>query len=950
MDSIARALCNQNTFQLFDKTLNSSFPHLSECVQESILILTPCIFLFIFAPLVLFSLYKSDNGPLEAFSPITGRIVICVFLSCYGGYQLFFGAFGHQIGPDFHNLNLVSATAQYLAFCIVLIMLFASKKRGLVTSGVLFNFWLLMAICRFPEFRWRLSRFLYIEENDRQWVPFVLFMIAYPLILLELLLSCFADTPAYKVTDRQMCPEESCSFLNQITFNWFNGLAFKGSRRSLQISDLWKLKTQDQSKVLVPQFNKHWLPSLKAYYERRRPTSGGALLQVPDEKSLPSVIWPLFKTFRWSFISGALLKLVFDLLQFVSPQLLKMLISFIEDKSSPMWVGISISLFMFFVALFQSLALSLSNSARKNRTVGEIVNLMSVDTQRFQDMTSFVLLFGSAPLQVLLSIYFLWRLLGVAVFAGLFVLTGLIPLNALLAYKMRTAQVEQMKHKDERLKLMSEILNGIKVLKFYAWEKSMQKMVMITVTLSWSCAPFLVTVITFGVYVNISASNVLTPQVTFVGLALFNILRFPMAIFSMLFGQAIQCAVSNKRIKSFLAEDEIGKFVIEGSEMDKLEGEVCVSGSVAYVSQQAWIQNMSLKDNIIFDRPFDADNYKRIIEACALKADIAALPAGDQTEIGEKGINLSGGQKQRISLARAVYASSDIVLLDDPLSAVDAHVGKHIFEKIISSKTGLLAKKTRVLVTHALHYLKYCDQIIVMKDGTISECGKYEELMSSEGAFAEFLEEYLVEEAKNRGRSVSFGEQEEEVNEVLKDLERFDPIRRRRFERHISQATYSSQESLESKNISSSIAKSPDLSTARLSNGDAAVEKAVPKVGSEKGDRYEIEPLLRKEKSKPASSSDDNKSKLIEKELVEIGRVKWSVYVAYIKAIGYLITCLFVIIYILSSVLGVISNLWLADWSDHAKYRNASSENDDTNMRLGVYASLGVGQGNQFPS
>lgn len=90
------------------------------------------------------------------------------------------------------------------------------------------------------------------------------------------------------------------------------------------------------------------------------------------------------------------------------------------------------------------------------------------------------------------------------------------------------------------------------------------------VTLSWSCAPFLVTVITFGVYVNISASNVLTPQVTFVGLALFNILRFPMAIFSMLFGQAIQCAVSNKRIKSFLAEDEIGKFVIEGSSSSEI--------------------------------------------------------------------------------------------------------------------------------------------------------------------------------------------------------------------------------------------------------------------------------------------------------------------------------------------------------------------------------------------
>ena len=114
----------------------------------------------------------------------------------------------------------------------------------------------------------------------------------------------------------------------------------------------------------------------------------------------------------------------------------------------------------------------------------------------------------------------------------------------------------------------------------------------------------------------------------------------------------------------------------------------------------------------------------QVIDACALKPDLDILTGGDQTEIGEKGINLSGGQKQRVSLARAVYNNANVYLLDDPLSAVDSHVGKHIFEKVIGPK-GALRKKTRVLVTHAISFLPEMDQIVVMKDGKISELGTY---------------------------------------------------------------------------------------------------------------------------------------------------------------------------------------------------------------------------------
>lgn len=131
-----------------------------------------------------------------------------------------------------------------------------------------------------------------------------------------------------------------------------------------------------------------------------------------------------------------------------------------------------------------------------------------------------------------------------------------------------------------------------------------------------------------------------------------------------------------------------------------------------------------------------------------MKPDFEMLPAGDQTEIGEKGINLSGGQKQRISLARAVYADADIYFLDDPLSAVDSHVGKHIFDYVLGPN-GLLKMTTRVLVTHGVTYLPQTDKIVVLKDGEVSEIGTYNELLEKKGDFAEFLIQHMNEAAED---------------------------------------------------------------------------------------------------------------------------------------------------------------------------------------------------------
>jgi ATP-binding cassette, subfamily C (CFTR/MRP), member 1 len=138
-----------------------------------------------------------------------------------------------------------------------------------------------------------------------------------------------------------------------------------------------------------------------------------------------------------------------------------------------------------------------------------------------------------------------------------------------------------------------------------------------------------------------------------------------------------------------------------------------------------WIQNKTIRENILFGLPFDQNKYDKVIKYCELGRDLEILPAGDQTEIGEKGINLSGGQKARLSLARAVYANKDLVLMDDPISALDANVKKRIFQKVFN---GLLRKKTRVLVTHAVDFLHLVDKIIILNQGQIVVQGSYDEI------------------------------------------------------------------------------------------------------------------------------------------------------------------------------------------------------------------------------
>ncbi|XP_034341096.2 ATP-binding cassette sub-family C member 6 isoform X1 [Arvicanthis niloticus] len=174
-------------------------------------------------------------------------------------------------------------------------------------------------------------------------------------------------------------------------------------------------------------------------------------------------------------------------------------------------------------------------------------------------------------------------------------------------------------------------------------------------------------------------------------------------------------------------------------ELLKVEGSVSIEGSVAYVPQEAWVQNTSVVENVCFRQELDLPWLQKVLEACALGSDVASFPAGVHTPIGEQGMNLSGGQKQRLSLARAVYRKAAVYLLDDPLAALDAHVSQQVFKQVIGP-SGLLQGTTRILVTHTLHVLPQADQILVLDNGTIAEMGSYQDLLHRNGALVGLLD------------------------------------------------------------------------------------------------------------------------------------------------------------------------------------------------------------------
>ncbi|XP_043918031.1 ATP-binding cassette sub-family C member 3 [Protopterus annectens] len=1010
-------------------TIHTNNPDLPTCFQNSVLAWIPCCYLWVSLPFYLLYLKRNKKGYILVSKLNRAKTVFGVLLwvVCWADlFHSFHEFINNKILPPIY---FITPLIVGITMLVATLLIQFERLRGVQSSGVLFMFWLLSIICGIIPFRSKIITAMAQGQIGDKF-RFATFYIYFAFLFIELILSCFRERPPFFSainTDPNPCPELNAGFLSKMTFWWFTKMALLGYKRPLENKDLWSLNKQDVSDAVVPQLLKEWEVEIKAkrkeegIFTETSPVvmnhlDGGpeeATVLITDKKKTPkepSFLNALIRAFGPYFLVGSIYKLAQDLLTFVNPQLLNLLIAFIKNKDAPSWWGFLLAASMFLCSVIQTIilhqhfqycfvtgmrlrtaivgiiyrkALVITNSAKRSSTVGEIVNLMSVDAQRFMDQTTFLNMLWSAPLQICLALYFLWQTLGPPVFAGFAVMILLIPINAAIAIKTRKFQVEQMQYKDSRIKLMNEILNGIKVLKLYAWEPSFQAKVLeirqkelnvlrksaylsAASTFAWISAPFLVALTTFAVYVAVDEKNVLDAQKAFVSLSLFNILRFPLNILPQVISSIAQTSVSLKRIQHFLCHDELdpnnvekkkissghaitvlnGTFswavespsalhsinlaVPKGSlvavvghvgcgksslisallgEMVKIDGAVSIQGTVAYVPQQAWIQNATLKDNILFGQPFTEHKYQNVLEACALITDLEVLPGGDYTEIGEKGINLSGGQKQRVSLARALYSNSDVYLLDDPLSAVDAHVAKHIFDKVIGPE-GALKGKTRVLVTHGISFLPQVDQIVVLVDGKVSEMGSYQELLQQNGAFAEFLRTYVLDD----------GDIDEDEPTVLEEEDVF-----------LAEETLSNHIDLTDEPVANEARKQFIRQISVMSaDGD------IPKKICTRRRLSEKKPL------EPPAEKKKEVEKLIQAETAETGRVKMKVFWQYVQAVGPLLSLFICLLYCCQNAAAIGANIWLSYWTNEAVI-NGTQQNRQ--MRVGVYAALGITQG-----
>ncbi|CAE8627226.1 unnamed protein product, partial [Polarella glacialis] len=687
--------------------------------------------------------------------------------------------------------------------------------------------------------------------------------------------------------------EEEAGFFSRLTFTYLSQLVRRAAKqKKLQIEDCWR---HDRSPdELYVDFETLWAKEL-----------------TKPKPSLGRVVWAMSKA---EFYSSAGVWTFSQLVQVLLPMFLNQTVRFIEVNNQygsgsecrasagsadqhlcSLQIAVAIPICFCICLLIQSLCMAKAQQmslriALRFRTVivtaifrkttrlssiglgtssnGQINNLISNDAQQFLQFAPMMHMGWSSPIFIIACFVMLWYSVGAPCLTGIGVIAFILPLVVVCLKKALALRGQMLKFTDERVKLIADVLNGLRVIKAYGlWSA----ILMVAVFM----APVFNAIGIFTVFA--ATGGDFTPARVFTALAALNNMRFALIFGPFLLIQYQSFRVSLTRIQLFLMVDELPPDVLnrptapafledgqkdvssaivckiekanaswavadpapkgkgkgkgkgmpgfgcfgkkkpkveeskddESAEgqgknlvmvhkngkdykttqvlfdvdfqaepeqltaiigpvgcgktsllrclmgtMEMLSGTSALEGTTAYVAQQAFILNATIKMNITFSdletlSPEDEAYYKKAVKACALTDDLAQLPGGDLTEIGERGVNLSGGQKQRISLARAVYSRAQVVLLDDPLSAVDAHVGRHLMEQVIGSK-GMLAGKTVIFVSHQLQYLAACQKIYMMDDGKITHSGSYEFLTE-----AGHLDVEQVEESREIARQVS---------------------------------------------------------------------------------------------------------------------------------------------------------------------------------------------------
>ncbi|KAI5459860.1 P-loop containing nucleoside triphosphate hydrolase protein [Mariannaea sp. PMI_226] len=909
----------------------------------------------------------------------------------------------------FGDFRVWTTALTILSMVIVFSIQWLEHSRIRYPSGVALFYWLLLLIAFAVKLRSLISQQIYATNLPY----FITYSIGVGLSLVEFLIEWLwprkAGQDGYDaIEEDDECPVEYADVFSRLTFSWMTPLMQYGYKVFLTEEDLWGLAKSDQTKTTGADFEKAWQHELK-------------------NRENPSLWIALFRAYGGPYMVAAVYKVGNDISQYIQPQLLRLLISFAEsykheETKQPVVKGAAIALAMFACAVFQTTmihqyfqlafvtgmrikgglgsaiyrkSLRLSNEGRSSKTTGDIVNYMAVDAQRLQDLTQFAQQAWSAPFQIVICMVSLYNLVGWSMMAGIAVMIIMMPLQGFVARIMKNMQKDQMKNKDARSRLITEIINNMKSIKLYAWgsafmnklnyvrnEKELKNLRKIGATqafanFTWTTAPFFVSCSTFTVFV-LTQDRPLTTEIVFPCLALFNLLTFPLAVLPMVITAIVEASVAVGRLTGFLtaeelqpnaitikpAPEEIGEesVIIRGGtfswnrhedknaledvhftaykgelscvvgrvgagktsflqsilgDLWKVKGDVEVRGTTAYASQQTWILNATVKENIVFGYRYDPEFYEKTIQACALVDDFAQLPDGDETVVGERGISLSGGQKARVSLARAVYARADIYLLDDVLSAVDSHVGRHIIDNVLGPR-GLLASKTRILATNSIPVLRQASFITLLKDGGVVEKGTYKQLVAMKGLVADLLKTAGHESGSNSGSGSNSISEVSPSGSSSKAATIIEP--------DTSQGKEEMEEAQERVPEMAPIRTGP--SSKPRSNSLATLRRASTATFQGPRGKLTDEEVANTSKTKQA------------KEFVEQGKVKWSVYWEYAKENNIYAVFVYLFALLAAQTASMGGSVWLKEWSQR---NQESGANEHVGKFIGIYFAFGIG-------
>lgn len=1117
----------------------------SECLVDVINLLLNCALIVLCSSILIWytimESYLRRRKSIIFFQEHSSRWVLTICLVCINLFEFGEGVMVNYYETGEPRLHLIISPSMCLTASVTSIAFYHKVEQWNRPQLllVLLMYWPLVLICKFSKLicLYQISFTIQHLRLQITWAILVVYTLLMGIEITLLYLQRYLCKKSSFISGKDLLNirylHPFVTVFSKATFFWLVPVLRLGYRKPLELDDLGNLPEEELAEYQFQRFYQVFLE------EKEKAESKGRKLSL----------WRCYAWTFWKTLAvGGIIKIIGDLVGLVGPLSINIILGFVEsvtneDKSivsnSQSYVPTTFEFLqngfvMAFVVLiatflqstfsnnFNHLAImegvhlrsalqclvykkSLKMGISTGLDSGAIVNHMSVDAFNMMMLFSMGHYIWAVPFKITLLLILLYMQLGYSALIGAATIYILAPLQYYICSKLSYIQKKTLEIADDRLKRISELLQGIKILKLYGWEmkyanhieavrekelKLLKKDAIYVAlnTFITQASSIIVTLVTFAIYSKIEG-KALTPSEVFTGLALFNQLTVPLYIIPFVIPIVINSVVSTKRLSEFLNHPEVdfnvpwrdddgpaatveyepesgsvllhvkeniesrsgttlfglddsdGVFLPEiinygiqdnpvivsiqngyfawgndtvlydinlqisagkltaivgpvGSgkssllsvllgELYMLKGNVQWSSTsyVAYVPQKPWLLNATLKENILFGQPYNGRRYHQVIQACALQSDINLLPYHDLTEIGERGVNLSGGQKQRIALARAFYSQARVVILDDPLSALDAHVETHVFEQGI--KTLLIRRqRTAILVTNKLEHLSHAAKVILLEDGKIKSQGTYsevEKVVKEQSAvwkkiiipkekmyktreeeqafkdrhkFSRLLSKQILhratstQEVRPRARLVSLSRQLShdpssplpchdwaDHDDPLPTVRKSEQSSTNPIKSILSTDSLRSRSSTSSGGIYRYSWKSPIRLNSRIS------------VHTEEMIEEEEEQQLQDLDSGSEEKLDDlTCGKLIKEEERERGKISKKVYLMFMKACTLSLAILVIALIISTQAVKIGADFWLSKWSE-ASFSNNTSENDPVVKKyVGVYALLsGIG-------